>query len=133
MLRRRRAILAYVCFFIQMPVAAQEQAGKTERIDAEIYWKIRREATENSQIMRTLHFLSDVYGPRLTGSPNHKAAADWAVKQMEQWGMRNAHLEPWNSATPAGGTSAPRAISSRPSRISSPLKCGRGRRARTAR
>jgi hypothetical protein len=37
--------------------------------------KIRDEAMNKSQIMRTLHFLSDVYGPRLTGSPNHKAAA----------------------------------------------------------
>ena len=34
-----------------------------------------------------MHFLADVYGPRLTGSPNHKAAADWAVKQMTSWGI----------------------------------------------
>ena len=41
-----------------------------EKIDRDIQWKIRREATDNSQILRTLHFLTDVYGPRLTGSPN---------------------------------------------------------------
>ena len=34
-----------------------------------------------------MHFLADVYGPRLTGSPNHKAAAEWAVKQMTSWGI----------------------------------------------
>jgi hypothetical protein len=39
--------------------------------------KIRKEEAANSQIMRTMHFLTDVYGPRLTGSPNHKAAAEW--------------------------------------------------------
>ena len=50
----------------------------------------------NSQIMRTLHYLSDIYGPRLTGSPNHKAAAEWAIKQMTDWGMTNGHLEPWD-------------------------------------
>jgi hypothetical protein len=55
---------------------------------------------ENSQIMRTLHFFSDVHGPRLTGSPNHKAAADWAVKQMTAWGFDNAHLEPWDFGHP---------------------------------
>ena len=64
--------------------------------EAEIQTRIRKEAMENSQIMRTLHYFTDVYGPRLTGSPNHKAAADWAVKQMTAWGMANAHLEPWD-------------------------------------
>jgi carboxypeptidase Q len=37
-----------------------------------------------------------VYGPRLTGSPGLKAAQDFAVKQMTQWGFSNVHLEPWN-------------------------------------
>ena len=41
--------------------------------------KFRKEGMDNSKIMHTLHFLADVYGPRLTGSPQHKAAADWAV------------------------------------------------------
>jgi hypothetical protein len=54
----------------------------------------------NSQIMRTLHYFTDVYGPRLTGSPNHKASADWAVKQMTAWGFDNAHLEPWDFGHP---------------------------------
>ena len=62
--------------------------------------QIRKEAMENSQIMRTIHFFSDVYGPRLTGSPNLKAAGEWAVKQMTSWGMENAKLEPWNFGHP---------------------------------
>ena len=41
-----------------------------ERIDHEVNARIRREGRENSQIMRSLHHLTDVYGPRLTGSPN---------------------------------------------------------------
>jgi hypothetical protein len=41
-----------------------------------------------------------MYGPRLTGSPNHKNAADWAVKQMTAWGIQNAHLEPWEFGHP---------------------------------
>jgi hypothetical protein len=55
---------------------------------------------ENSQIMKTMHMLSDVYGPRLTGSPNHKRAAEWAVKQMQEWGLANGHLEPWDFKHP---------------------------------
>ena len=67
-----------------------------ERIDQDVYWKIRQEGTSNSQILRTLHVLTDVYGPRLTGSPNLKAAGEWAIKQMHAWGLKNGHLEPWD-------------------------------------
>ena len=49
-----------------------------------------------------MHFLTDVYGPRLTGSPNHKAAAEWAVKQMTEWGLRTAISSRGTSATRAG-------------------------------
>ncbi len=71
-----------------------------EAVDRDIQWKIRREATDNSQILRTLHFLTDVYGPRLTGSPNLKAAQDWVVTQTTAWGLENAHLEPWTFGHP---------------------------------
>ena len=48
-----------------------------EKLNADINARIRQEEAAHSQIMRTLHFLTDVYGPRVTGSPNHKAAAEW--------------------------------------------------------
>jgi carboxypeptidase Q len=51
-----------------------------EKLDKDVEWKIRREARDNSQIMHTLHFLTDVYGPRLTGSQNLTAAQYWIVK-----------------------------------------------------
>jgi hypothetical protein len=71
-----------------------------ERPDQQIFWKIRQEGTNNSQILRTLHMLTDVYGPRLTGSPNLKAAGEWAIQQMQSWGMKNGHLEPWDFGRP---------------------------------
>ena len=77
-----------------LPLFAQSSA------DPDINAKIRTEGMEHSQIMRTLHFFTDVYGPRLTGSPNHKSAAEWAVKQMTEWGFANAHLEPWDFGHP---------------------------------
>src|SRR5439155_854912 len=46
-----------------VPVSAQE------RLDPKIVDKIRQEEAQHSQIMRTLHFLADVHGPRLTGPP----------------------------------------------------------------
>jgi hypothetical protein len=71
-----------------------------ERPDEAVFWKIRQEGTANSQILRTLHVLTDVHGPRLTGSPNLKAAGEWAIQQMQGWGLRNGRLEPWNFGHP---------------------------------
>src|SRR4030095_4067296 len=71
-----------------------------ERPDQQVFWKIRQEGTSNSQILRTLHMLTDVYGPRLTGSPNLKAAGEWAIQQMQSWGMKNGRLEPWDFGHP---------------------------------
>src|ERR1041384_7000755 len=61
---------------------------------------LRQEERDHSQILRTLHMLTDVYGPRVTGSPNLKAAGDWAIKQLTAWGLVNGQLEPWNFGHP---------------------------------
>jgi carboxypeptidase Q len=71
-----------------------------ERIDHDTFWKIRQEATTNSQILKTAHMLTDLYGPRPTGSPNLKAAGEWAISQMQSWGLQNARLEPWDWGNP---------------------------------
>jgi len=85
------------CFLSQSVLLANAQNIPNE---AEVYSQIRKEGMDNSQIMRTLYFFTDVYGPRLTGSPNHVAAANWAVKQMTDWGLENAHLESWDFEHP---------------------------------
>src|SRR6476646_3711558 len=93
MLKRRLVALCLAFSMLSLPIAAQNGGG-------DMVSRIRKEAMERSQIMKTMHMLTDVYGPRLTGSPNHKAAADWAVKQMTSWGLENAHLEPWDFGHP---------------------------------
>jgi hypothetical protein len=88
------AVLTAVLLLVA-PIAADD-----EQIDRDMNWKLRREAAERPQVMQTLHVLTDVYGPRLTGSPSYKAAADWAVKQLTDWGLDNVHLEPWDFGHP---------------------------------
>ena len=61
MLRTRAIFMLCALLLSYAPVLAQN--------GAEINAKIRKEGMENSQILRTMHFLTDVYGPRLTGSP----------------------------------------------------------------
>ncbi|MDQ3130078.1 MAG: M20/M25/M40 family metallo-hydrolase [Acidobacteriota bacterium] len=89
------AMLLLQCVLLQNMAFAQ-----TAQPANDINAQIRKEAMENSQIMRTIHYFTDVYGPRLTGSPNLKSAGEWAVKQMTSWGMENAKLEPWDFGHP---------------------------------
>ncbi|MDQ3068260.1 MAG: M20/M25/M40 family metallo-hydrolase [Acidobacteriota bacterium] len=92
---RRLIVALAVAAAIASPAAQQ-----AERIDADVNTRIRKEGMENSQILATLHQLTDVFGPRLTGSPNHKAAAEWTVAQMTRWGFVNGKLEPWDFGRP---------------------------------
>jgi hypothetical protein len=57
--------------------------------------RIRREALDHSQVLRAFDQFVTVTGPRLTGSPAHKAAAEWARDTLANWGLSNARLEPW--------------------------------------
>ena len=69
-------------------------AGQTtEKVDAAAIAKIRDEGLNRSQVMETMFWLTDRYGPRLTGSPGFVQAGDWAVKQLTAWGVANAHKE----------------------------------------
>ncbi|WP_316798919.1 M28 family metallopeptidase [Pedobacter frigidisoli] len=65
--------------------------------DAAIVKKIRTTGLENSKVMDIAFNLTDVAGPRLSNSPGLKRAQDWAVKQLTDWGLKNAHLESWGT------------------------------------
>jgi carboxypeptidase Q len=68
-------------------------AQVVEPVDTVMVNKIKDEGLNRSQIMETLSWLTDVYGPRLGWSPEYKQAAEWARAQLEKWGLENAHLE----------------------------------------
>ena len=93
MLNRRAVALCLIAFVCVSPLLAQTPQN-------ELLARIRKEESDNSQIMKTMHVFTDLYGPRLTGSPNHKHAAEWAIKQMHEWGLENAHLEAWDFGHP---------------------------------
>ena len=49
--------------------------------------------------MANLTYLSDMIGPRLTGSESLKRANDWTIEKMKSYGLSNVHLEPWTIPT----------------------------------
>jgi hypothetical protein len=88
----RRALVAALLPF----TAALAQ----EKVDVQTIERIKSEEMNNSHVMEIMSWLSDVYGPRLTWSPNIVRARDWAMGEMKQWGLANVHAESWD--TPAG-------------------------------
>jgi carboxypeptidase Q len=69
--------------------------AQTEKLDYATIGRIRDEGLNRSQVMDHVSWLSDVYGPRLTGSPAITQASDWVIKKVTEWGLTNAHREPW--------------------------------------
>ncbi|HCW06690.1 MAG TPA: peptidase M28 [Cytophagales bacterium] len=71
-------------------------AQQIEKIDTANFSKIKKEGMNNSKVMDILSMLTDVHGPRLTNSPNHKKAADYAKSTLESWGLQNAVIDQWD-------------------------------------
>ena len=68
-----------------------------ENPDTAVFTKIKNAELQNSQIPQMAHHLTDVSGPRLTGSPGFQRAADWATATMKHWDLGNVALEPWGN------------------------------------
>jgi hypothetical protein len=77
------------------PVAAALPLAAQETVDVATVERIKTEVMQHSQVMGIVSWLTDVYGPRLTGSPNTQAGSDWAMATMRSWGLSNVHLEQW--------------------------------------
>src|SRR5689334_6417022 len=91
--RRTFALTALVAVVVSLPLAAQWPA--TEKIDLDAVYRLKDEGLQRSKVMEIESYLTDVYGPRLTGSPNIREAAEWAQKTMKEWGLANVHTETW--------------------------------------
>jgi carboxypeptidase Q len=89
--RHRIFLVALFAALFVLPLAAQW--ASTEKVDLDAIYRIKEEGLQRSRVMEITSYLTDVYGPRLTGSPNIKQAADWAQKTMKEWGLANIHVE----------------------------------------
>ena len=73
----------------------QAQAVAQEPVDAAMVAAIRAEELNRSATLDLFFTLTDVLGPRLSGSPAYDKAARWGVDRFRQWGLANVHLEPF--------------------------------------
>jgi carboxypeptidase Q len=103
----KKLILPLLCVSISSPFAADNDMAN----------KIRAEGFYNSEVMHILESLTDDIGPRLSGSPQMRIANDWTKKKLEDWGLKNAHLEAfefgrgWSHNLASIDLIAPRAVS----------------------
>jgi carboxypeptidase Q len=68
-------------------------APSSDAVNLDVMTQIRQEGFRNSKVMEIEGQLTDVIGPRLTGSPAMKRANDWTRDQFTEWGLVNSHLE----------------------------------------
>jgi carboxypeptidase Q len=85
----RIAAVVIAAFTVVVVLRAQDP------LDYALLARVQDEGLSRSQVMDHVGWLSDVYGPRLTGSPGFQQAADWAVKRLGEWGLVNAKTEKW--------------------------------------
>jgi carboxypeptidase Q len=112
---RKTLSLALLFLLVSVLLVAQQPV---ERIDLNVIHKIKTAELGGgggfggggggrgggrgpAPIMETMYSLTDRYGPRLTNSPQFRAAGEWAVGQLKEWGLSNVHLEKWATAPPA--------------------------------
>ena len=100
LLFRRPFILRFAASLLALAIAAPidllaaaAALPNTETVNWEVMSQIRQEGFHNSKVMEIESQLTDVIGPRLTGSPNMKRANEWTRDQFTEWGLVNSHLE----------------------------------------
>jgi hypothetical protein len=77
--------------------ASASMALAQEQVDLAALSRIRDEGFNRSKVMETASWLTDVYGPRLTGSPTAKQAGDWTIRTLQSWGISNPRYETWDN------------------------------------
>ena len=69
--------------------------GAQEPVDREMVARIKDEGSERSRVGELFNHFTNVIGGRLTASPAHRQAVEYARGMLDGWGLDNVHLEAW--------------------------------------
>jgi hypothetical protein len=95
-MKRTRVLVGLLCAITAAAVlAAPVLRAGSEPINYADINKIKAEGLQRSQVMDLASWLTDVYAPRLTGSPMSQKAAEWTVAKLKEYGLVNVKIEPW--------------------------------------
>ncbi len=90
---RMKRVIPALGLVVSLCVSALVAQAPTEPLDYATLAQIRDEGLNRSQVMDHISWLTDVYGPRLTGGPGILQASDWAIRKFNEWGLANPHRE----------------------------------------
>lgn len=76
-------------------ILAIPAALAAQTLDRAMVERIREEGSQRSKVMEYAFMLTDVYGPRLTNSPQMRRANEYTLKIFQDLGLENAHLHAW--------------------------------------
>lgn len=94
------ASLSCLALLLASLLQADDSSASKSKTASEIDQMIIKEVKDNQEIMPNLTYISDVIGPRMTGSANLKRANDWTLEKFKSYGLENVKLEPYE--IPAG-------------------------------
>jgi hypothetical protein len=97
MKRRVLWLAAALAVAVAVLAAAPILRAGAETINYSDINKIKAEGLQRSQVMELCSWLSDVYTPRVTGSPTAMKAAEWVVAKLKGWGLSKVAIEPWTN------------------------------------
>ena len=86
----KRPTLAFLAIFLLSSLAYG-----ADHADLEAVWKLKDEGLNRSQVMEIISYLSDVHGPRLTGSTMMRRAQQYAQDKFKDWELEHVHKEPF--------------------------------------
>src|ERR1035438_768738 len=93
---KRRNIAIFVTLALAVGVGIAASPANDDKPDLTAIYKIKDEGINRSQVMETLSYLTDVHGPRLTGSPQLRKAQEWTQEQLKKWGLENVGTHKWD-------------------------------------
>ena len=122
MSRKSLYLTLALCAVVPAAVVAQQGSQQQEHVDLNVIHRIKTAEfgaggrggggggrgganSGGSQVMDIMWNLTDRYGPRLTNSPQFRAAGDWAVSQMKEWGLAQSSI--WKNGPPKMSPAAP--------------------------
>ena len=82
-----------VLFFLTLGTTGRLHGQDT--VDRAMIAKLRAESDARSRVLESYRVLTDVIGPRLTGTPGFKRSVDWTRERLSEWGMSNVTVETW--------------------------------------
>jgi len=89
-----RNLRLLILILLAAALGSHAQVRPADTADTAMLNRIWLEGTNNSRVMEHMTWITDVFGPRIPGSPAYDKAAAWAAGRFTEIGLSSAAVEP---------------------------------------